>query len=148
MQQPEYKDEETTLQNFLINRTSFVISDMEQETTSDLITGLFALVNRMEVARPFSQKYKITSPYNLQNKENIVLDFYIDSKGGDTNVLRQLSGILALAKTKGMIVRTHVYGTVYSSASILAIQGTKGYRIMWLQRVQPHAGRASRGFRA
>jgi len=73
---------------------------------------------------------QLTSPYDIDKKNCSVLDIYLDSKGGDTHVLRQITSILALAKNKGAIVRTHVYGVVYSSASILATYGTCGYRIM------------------
>lgn len=127
---PEDKDNDIISQNFLSNRNIFVVSDIASDTSTELITEMFSLVNKIRPTHFLSKKYKIISPYKLPYKDSIALDVYIDSKGGETNTLHQISSILAIAKNKGVIIRTHVYGTVYSSASLLAVQGTLGYRIM------------------
>jgi ATP-dependent protease ClpP protease subunit len=51
------------------------------------------------------------------------LTFIINSPGGSSFILNQISGLLSLAKLKGLSITTFVLGQAGSAASLIAVQG-------------------------
>lgn len=65
---------------------------------------------------------------NKEKQRDAIISFYIDSCGGYTNVLKNLLGLIQIAKSKDIIIETYVFGMAYSCGSILAMMGTRGHR--------------------
>ena len=50
----------------------------------------------------------------IKEKKNNIIDFYINSCGGYTNILKELLGLIELARNDNIIIRTFVFGIAYS----------------------------------
>lgn len=64
------------------------------------------------------------------DKKDQFLNIYINSNGGNTNILFTIQGLLTNIRNSGYKIRTNVYGEAKSCASMLAIMGDKGHRTM------------------
>lgn len=60
--------------------------------------------------------------------KNGILKFYINSDGGILYYLQDLLSLIEIAKRKGIIIETYVFGRAYSCGSLLACSGSKGHR--------------------
>lgn len=130
--------------NFLINAGDsttdkylvYILGGFDAENTTELIGNLGAIVSNMPQRPIYNQKAKIVSPYDIDDVANIdentppIIDVFIDSNGGKMRILDDISTLLSMAKMRGAIIRTTVLSAAYSCGSLLAIQGTPGYRIM------------------
>lgn len=115
----------------------YITGRFDYENTTELIGNLGAIVANLPQKPIYTQKSEIVSPYDIDKKNPYtdedmptIIDIFIDSNGGDTHVLHDLSTLLSMAKMRGAIIRTTVMSAAYSCGSLLAIQGTPGYRIM------------------
>ena len=119
--------------NFVRNGQVFILDSINTANTADLIADMTDLVTKLP-HRPAteSRNYTITNPYILPGKSKpTVLDITINSNGGVCYPYQTISALISRAKSMGAIVRIMVGGIAASSASLLAIQGTPGFRIMY-----------------
>lgn len=116
--------------NYIMEDNSiYILDDFELNSMNELIGNLSAMIRELPVVPIYESKSTIISPYNTTDK-NPIIDIFIDSNGGSTRVLRDISTLLNYAKARGAIIRTTVLSCAYSCGSLLAIQGTPGFRIM------------------
>lgn len=92
------------------NKNTFYIGefdgDMEQSLSLPIITAV-------------KQQSKVTNGH---------LDLYINSYGGNVNILNHMLEMVEVAKSSGVIVRTMVTSAAYSAGSMLAVAGSPGHR--------------------
>lgn len=115
----------------------FIMDRIDRNTCNELVGNISNMVDSLSwnpIYEPNSQTILDNNPYILTTKDTIpVIDVYIDSGGGDLSATKSILTQLNLARNKGAIIRTTVMGTAASCASIIAIQGTPGFRIMYEQ---------------
>ena len=61
-------------------------------------------------------------------KKDGKIRFFINSRGGYCDSLKEILGHVERAKKRGIIVETHVFGVALSCGSMLAVAGSKGHR--------------------
>ncbi len=116
--------------NYIIGNQVYILGDFEDEEMNEMIGELGNLVLKLPQMPKYNTSIKIESPYSIDDSQRPVIDFFIDSCGGYVHLLNDISTLINLAKYKGAIIRTTVLSSAYSCGSLLAIQGTPGYRIM------------------
>ncbi len=123
--------------NFISSeRTVNIFGTFSIDSMSEMLAELGYIIDKLPFNQPFeTSKYyndfvKISNPYNLPQNFPPVVDVKINSGGGDVVALKALNAELDRAKAKGVIIRTYVMGWAGSSASLCAVQGTRGFRIM------------------
>ena len=70
---------------------------------------------------------------DIAKKQGLIeakIQFIINSPGGATHVLKDLLSLIDIAKGSGIIVETLVFGNAHSCGSMLAVSGTKGFRMV------------------
>ena len=118
-------------QNYVMSDKSiYILDDFRKDTMNELIGIISTMIRELPSAPTYNATTKIISPYETEDIKNPIIDIFIDSNGGDTNMLNNLSTLLNFAKARGAIIRTTVLSRAYSCGSLLAIQGTPGFRIM------------------
>lgn len=113
-----------------LNGSIYILGDFDRKSMNELIGHISNMIQELPITPKYAAKGTITSPYDTTGIKNPIIDIYIDSNGGDTNMLRDISTLLNIAKSRGAIIRTTVLSRAYSCGSMLAIQGTPGFRIM------------------
>ena len=108
----------------------YIMDKMYQPECAEVIANMFSMIDSQPIRPIYKCDYKMKHPYDLPKNNPIALDIFVNSGGGGFEVLGQISSLLGLAKNKGIIIRTFIPAYAGSSASMLAIQGTPGYRIM------------------
>lgn len=114
----------------------FILSEISDKTCGELIGNLSNLVDSLEYSTMQQNYVDIIgeTPYTFKyDKKPQVIDIYINSGGGNLYTTKSILMLLNLARNKGAIIRTTVMGIAASCASIIAIQGTKGFRVMYEQ---------------
>ena len=107
-----------------------IFDSLKMENCKEMIGQMATIISQLPIQKPFdSTSVKIQSPYDIE-ENRFVFDVAINSLGGDVIAYRGIASMFALAKSRGAIIRTHNIGQAASAASLLAIQGTPGYRIM------------------
>lgn len=124
--------------NYVLGNKIFILTTLEDATTNDALGEISDMIDKLPWKPVFTQTplwrkslQKLESPYNLTSEYPPVIDIYINSLGGDCDILLSISSLLTLARSKGAIIRTSVIGTAGSCASMLAVQGTPNFRIMY-----------------
>ncbi len=114
------------------DNTIYILGDFNLTNMGAIIGRLGTYIyNTMPTKPVYTAQGQIESPYSINHsEEQPVIDIFIDSCGGDTIILQDLTALLNIAKLRGAIIRTTVLSCAYSSGSMLAIQGTPGFRIM------------------
>ena len=106
-----------------------IFTEMTMETCAEMIGNLNQIIAQLPQQPVFDTSTKIESPYDI-SPDTFVFDVAIDSSGGDRVAYKAIASMFALAKSRGAIIRTNNIGRASSAASMLAIQGTLGYRLM------------------
>lgn len=119
--------------NCVLDNKVFILDDFSSKTSNELIKNLSDLVFSLPQGTLYQADTKIFSPYNITNDYQPIIDVFINSSGGDGKILDSIVALLGIAKSRGAIIRTTVLGHASSCGSLLAITGTKGYRIMYSQ---------------
>lgn len=118
--------------NYVSEKSIFILDKFSADTSNELIGNLADMVADLPI---MPTKYKIdtniTSPYNNLPADCPIIDVYINSIGGQGNILDSIVMLLSMAKSRGTIVRTTVLSRASSCGSLLAITGTPGFRIMY-----------------
>lgn len=112
------------------DRSIYILGSFDRDTMGDLIGQISTMIQSLPPEPIYKADKKIVSPYDISAVSNPIIDIFIDSTGGDTNMLNNISTLLNIAKMNGAIIRTTVLSRAYSCGSLLAIQGTPGFRIM------------------
>ncbi|MBQ5700449.1 MAG: ATP-dependent Clp protease proteolytic subunit [Alphaproteobacteria bacterium] len=110
----------------------YMLGGFNYNDTTELIGNLGAIVQDLPHRPIYKQSSKLVSPYSIDTnkKRPVIIDVFIDSNGGNVRVLHDITTLLSIAKMRGAIIRTTVLSGAYSCGSLLAIQGTPGFRIM------------------
>jgi ATP-dependent Clp protease protease subunit len=102
----------------------------EKEKTSIYFSG-----NKFFITYDFNKKMKDGMIIPLANEidhqatlKNGVIDFYINSHGGDSELCMYIVSMIEFAKSKGIKVRTIISDIAYSAGSVVSVAGTKGER--------------------
>lgn len=121
--------------NYVSGNKVFLLSDIDTTSVNELIGNLSNMVDNLPWCKVYSSHTKITNPYKFNRSElkNPIIDVYINSGGGKLSEAKSIMTLLNLARAKGAIIRTTVMGRASSSASLIAIQGTPNFRIMYEQ---------------
>mgnify|MGYP001776434636 CR=1 FL=1 len=132
--------------NYIAGRTIFILDHIDTESCAELIGNISNMVNDLPWGHTYASinSDTIVNPYNLPKNTPPVIDINIDSTGGSLPVAKSIMALLNIARTKGAIIRTFVMGDASSCASLIAIQGTPGFRIMYEQAYNLiHYGRST-----
>ena len=142
---------ETELINAMVDNNIYILTTISPETTNELIARLSHWVdvlpfpNYVEKNQPttgndisedeiriISGKYskKMYSPYEMVPTSCPTINVYINSNGGKTLVMQSILTLFNMASAKGTIIKTYNLASASSSASMIAISGTSGYRYM------------------
>lgn len=143
---------ENELKNSMVDNNVYVLTTISPETTNELIAQLSCWVDKIPLPnlvpcnkstksenneisddeiRIIGQSFgKIYSPYEITPKNQPILNVYINSNGGKTAVMQSILTLFNIASAKGTIIKTYNLATASSSASMIAISGTRGYRFM------------------
>ena len=107
-----------------------IFDELNMKTSSEMIGNLAQIIAQLPTDKQIAPiSTEIVSPYDI-SPNVFVFDVAINSPGGDFHTYKSIASMFALAKSRGAIVRTHNIAYACSGASLLAIQGTPGYRIM------------------
>jgi len=123
--------------NYVTGNKVFLLDEFKSSTTAELLGNLSNMIDTLPWGAVFTEtplfaeSAKLENPYNLPHEYPPVIDVYINSPGGVHTPLVSITSMLNLARAKGAIIRTTVIGQAASSASILAVQGTPNFRIMY-----------------
>lgn len=119
--------------NYVSDNKVFILDDFLSKTSNELIGNLSDMVFSLPQTSLYQTDTQIISPYDITNDTHPIIDVFINSAGGDGKILDSIVALLGIAKSKGAIIRTTVLGRASSCGSLLAITGTKGYRVMYSQ---------------
>lgn len=119
-----------TKANFVRDNAVFLYDYLNRETSAEMIGDLARMVNNIPTTQKHIDDTTIQSPYDI-NSKNPVIDVFINSHGGGIHTMNSIMTFLNIARSKGAIIRTTITGIAASCASMIAIQGTKGFRIMY-----------------
>ena len=120
------------LENTMIGNNVYLLVDINPETTNGLIAQLTQWVSALPVSKTpvANASYKIYKPFELIPEDIPVLNVYINSCGGNTAHTQSILTMFYDAHARGAIIKTYNLFRANSSASIIAVSGTHGYRYM------------------
>ncbi len=134
---------ETELKNAMVDNNIYILTTISPETTNELIAQLSHWVdvlpfpnhverNQQPTENDISGNYskKIYSPYEMVPTSCPTINVYINSNGGKVVVMQSILTLFNMASAKGTIIKTYNLASASSSASMIAISGTLGYRYM------------------
>lgn len=107
-----------------------IFDKISMEKCAEMLGNLAQIITLLPTKPIVTVPAKIISPYDISS-DTFVFDVAINSGGGELNAYNAIASMFAQAKARGAIVRTQNVGQASSAASMLAIQGTPGYRIMY-----------------
>lgn len=117
--------------NYVSGNNVFILDNFRSITTNEMIGDLSDLVMKLEPRDEYKGNVTLKSPYDIDTSKYNVINVFINSNGGDIDILNSIITLLGIAKSKGAIIRTTVCSKAYSCGSVLAIIGTPGFRIMY-----------------
>ena len=141
------------LENTMNGNNIHLLTQINAETTNGLIIQMTQWLNNLSFTKQgdmFYQEKQITpaagSTLRIINAKKAVdriytpdekipdhipvLNIWINCSGGNSLQTQSILNILHIASARGAIIRTYNIGRASSSASMIAVSGTKGYRFM------------------
>ncbi len=138
------------LKNIMNKNMVYILTTINPETTNELIMQLSQWVDTIDITtlkndthtlqkteEPITDSTvyiindkKTYSPCEKIPQKTPVLNVYINSCGGKTLVMQSILTLFNIASAKGAIIKTYNLAHADSSASMIAISGTFGYRYM------------------
>lgn len=119
--------------NYVSGNTVYIFDSLSPSTVAplmaDITSLIYSLSYKIKETQPFDLNQKVIDPYAI-SPDVPLIDFVINSPGGQDSCFLSLHGMISLAKKNGIIVRTNVFGTAASNASKLAVIGTPKFRVM------------------
>lgn len=129
--------DKNTQENSMIGNDIFITTNINEETTSNMIKSFARWVQNATLPRRAENdqknkqnKPKIIAPYDAWPAGQPVLNIYLATPGGDAYVLQSILTLMHMAQAKGTIVRTYNISRASSCGSLIAVSGNKGYRYM------------------
>lgn len=119
-----------TKANFVRDNAVFLYDCLNRETSAEMIGDLARMVNNIPSTQKNIDDTAIQSPYDI-NSKTPVIDVFINSPGGNIHIMNSIMTFLNIARSRGAIIRTTITGFAASCASMIAIQGTPNFRIMY-----------------
>lgn len=120
--------------NYIAGNKVFILDGINDKTTAELIGNLSVLVDSLDWNPIFdSATAQVINPYSFSAENHPIIDVYINSGGGNLSQTKSIMTLLNLARAKGAIIRTTNMGIAASCASLIAVQGTPKFRIMYEQ---------------
>lgn len=116
--------------SYIAGSQVYILGDFSTQNMNELVGNLGSYIFSLPPHPIYKISGKITSPYDIKDIQNPIIDIFIDSCGGEEYALQNLSSLINIAKSRGAIIRTTVLARAFSAGSLLAIQGTPGFRIM------------------
>ncbi len=121
----------TASANFITtNNQIYILGRFDTPNMAEVIGHLGHCIEQLQPFPQYNLKTKLVSPYDTDKIKNPIIDIFIDSPGGEVHTLNSITTLLNIAKARGAIIRTTVLAQAFSCGSLLAIQGTPGFRIM------------------
>lgn len=132
------------LENTMINNNLYIMTTINSETTMDALIKLTQWVDALPICKKnaivkpkkitddtvYVIGAKIFSPYEAIPSNSPVLNVYINCNGGTCMMTDSILTLFNIASSKGTIIKTYNLNVAGSSASRIAVSGTKGYRYM------------------
>jgi len=119
------------LENTMIDNNIYLLNQISAETTNGLIMQLTQWVNALPITQQNqSTPKKIYTPYETIPGNIPVLNVWINSSGGNSVQTNSMLNMFYMASARGTIIKTYNIGRASSSASMIAVSGTHGYRYM------------------
>jgi ATP-dependent protease ClpP protease subunit len=110
--------------------TIHIFDNLNMNSCAEMVGNIRQIINQLPQHNQINNTpTTIKDPYAIPD-DTFVFDVSIDCFGGGWSIYMAIASLFATAKFKGAIVRTNNIGVAASAASMLAIQGTPGYRIM------------------
>ena len=120
--------------NYIAGNKVFILDNINLASTAELIGNLSTMVDNLTWNPVFEPaQANVSNPYSFNSAEHPIIDVYINSNGGNLPQTKSIMTLLNLARAKGAIIRTTNMGISASCASLIAIQGTPKFRIMYEQ---------------
>ena len=117
------------LENTMVGNNVYFLVDINPETTNGLIVQLTQWVSALPILETRTS-YKTYKPFELIPENIPVLNVYINSCGGNVAHTQSILTMFDDAHARGAIIKTYNLFRANSSASIIAVSGTYGYRYM------------------
>ena len=119
--------------NYIAGHKIFLLDKLNDETCAELIGNISNMVDNIKWQHQYDTiSTQINNPYKI-NATPQIIDVFINSPGGSVNFMNSIIALLTIARAKNAIIRTNVIGNACSCASMIAVQGTPGFRIMYEQ---------------
>lgn len=139
------------LENTMVGNNVYILTEITNETTNGLLIQLTQWVDKLPLKNNLivpqkpdekditddtvyiigkANSYKSYTPYEAVPNNIPVLNVWINSGGGKTNITKSVLSVFNMASAKGTIIKTYNLASASSSASMIAISGTLGYRYM------------------
>lgn len=139
------------LENTMVGNNVYILTEITNETTNGLLIQLTQWVDKLPLKNNLivpqkpdekditddtvyiigkANSYKSYTPYEAVPNNIPVLNVWINSGGGKTNITKSVLSVFNMASAKGTIIKTYNLASASSSASMIAISGTPGYRYM------------------
>lgn len=103
------ENENSIVLNYVKNDDIYILGSFDDTISQNIIALLPDLINRKSSVR------------------NSEINIYINSTGGQCDVMFSLSYFIKKAKDNGINVNTHIIGDAYSAGSYIAVQGSYRY---------------------
>jgi len=103
------------LLNYVLNNNVFIFDSLNPNSCAKLIGDLTVLVQLA---------------HENKDEEKKSINFFFNSPGGNISILLSIQYLMDMAKGYNILIPTNVCGRASSAASLLAIQGTPGHRMM------------------
>lgn len=117
------------LENTMVDNNVYLLTQITGETTNGLIMQLTRWVNALPVESK-NNNTKIYTPYEAMPNNISVLNVWINCSGGNSVQTESILNMFHMASARGTIIKTYNIGRASSSASMIAVSGTHGYRYM------------------
>lgn len=118
------------IKNIITGNTIYIRTQINMDTTKDVISGLADIEQNMKVGRPSDPDIQGYSPTVALPMGKTVVNVYISSSGGEDTVTFAIINLFDMIKVKGGIIRTYNISHAASNAGVIAIYGSKGFRYM------------------
>ena len=117
------------LENTMVDNNIYLLTQINPETTNGLIIQLTRWVNELPITEKTNNP-KIYLPCEVIPNNIPVLNIWINCCGGNSAQTESILNTLYIASARGTIIKTYNIGRASSSASMIAVSGTHGYRYM------------------
>lgn len=112
--------------NYIKNSSVYILNDLNANNTNHLIGTLHNVIEN-QIVKNKKKEFELATPYDIKTG---IIDIIINSYGGTEKAYLTIKNLLNIAKSKNIIIRTNVVGYAGGYSSLLALQGTPGFRIM------------------